>query len=108
MHPAVVVAAFADYHQTVTMEDVWGVLKWVLAALAAGFIGQFGKSFALRLIHRRQTSRVLDSADNPSGQSIIGKPGESPEQTGIREQAKIEKKRAKAQAKIEKKSKDGG
>jgi len=33
---------------------VWNVLKWVLAALAAGFIGQFGRSLALRIIERRR------------------------------------------------------
>ncbi len=36
---------------------VWLVLKWVLVVLAAGFIGQFGKVFAMYLIRRAREGK---------------------------------------------------
>jgi len=86
------------------MDDAWNVLKWVLAALAAGFIGQFGKSFALHLIDRKRRIRRVGETGDPvhRAQQPIS-PLASAEESAQREQAKIEKKRAKAQAKIEKK-----
>lgn len=39
------------------VSSVWHVLKWVLAALAAGFIGQFGRVLAMRLIARRRKKK---------------------------------------------------
>mgnify|MGYP001767317902 CR=1 FL=1 len=32
--------------------DIWTVMKWVLLVLLAGFIGQFGKTFAQQLMKR--------------------------------------------------------
>lgn len=32
--------------------DIWTVMKWVLLVLLAGFIGQFGKSFAQQVMRR--------------------------------------------------------
>lgn len=40
---------------------VWLVLKWALVVLAAGFIGQFGKSFATYLIRRAREGKSKDS-----------------------------------------------
>jgi len=75
-----------------TWEQVWNVLRWVLAALVAGFIGQFGKSLALRLIHRKRLK---------AGESVATA---APESERAKAQAKIEKKRAKAEVKRLKKS----
>jgi F0F1-type ATP synthase membrane subunit b/b' len=36
-------------------------LKWILAALAAGFIGQFGRSLALRLTDRKRRQHEAES-----------------------------------------------
>jgi hypothetical protein len=40
---------------------VWLVLKWILVVLAAGFIGQFGKSFAKYLMQKAQERRKQDA-----------------------------------------------
>jgi hypothetical protein len=89
---------------TVTLEGVWNVLKWVLVVLAAGFIGQFGKSFALKLIERRRRKKTdSDSASSPhrlAAQIEI-------EKSRLEAQAKIEKKRAKAEVKRAKKADTG-
>lgn len=37
--------------------SVWSVLKWVLAVLAAGFVGQFGRVLAMRLIKQRRRNK---------------------------------------------------
>jgi hypothetical protein len=87
-----------------TWDAVWDVLKWVLAALAAGFIGQFGRVLAMRMIHRRRAARAEleeETAHAPSRQpSDDGEPL-PPE---VRAQLKIEKKRAKAEVKRVKKA----
>jgi len=85
---------------------VWNVLKWVLAALAAGFIGQFGKSFALRLIDRRRRAKAREAMSDvpiPAQDSAEVRL----EKTRIEADAKIAKKRAKAEAKRLKKMKPG-
>jgi len=82
---------------------VWNVLKWVLAALAAGFIGQFGKSFALRLIDRRRRAKAREAMSDvltPTQDSAEVRL----EEARIEAAAKIAKKRAKAEAKRVKKS----
>jgi len=79
---------------------VWSVLKWVLAALAAGFIGQFGRVLAMRIIHRRQ-AQAAQSGRPPA----IDPPTPTPETPAeLRTREKIEKKRAKAEIKKAKKS----
>jgi len=83
----------------VTWEGVWNILKWVLAALAAGFIGQFGRSYALRLIERRRQHR-------DSGAETVEpvSPEVQIERDRLETLAKIEKKRAKAEVKRLKKA----
>jgi len=89
------------YRWSVTWEGVWNILKWVLAALAAGFIGQFGRSYALRLIERRRKGR------EPSENGAAAVPPEvQMERDRLEAQAKIEKKRAKAEVKRLKKSRE--
>jgi hypothetical protein len=89
------------YHFPMSWQEVWGVLKWVLAALVAGFIGQFGKSFALFVLRRRQARRA-------GGSGTEGHVGPTTEadriRTHLETQAKVEKKRAKAEVKRLKKS----
>jgi hypothetical protein len=82
--------------------DVWNVLKWVLAALVAGFIGQFGKSLALHLLKRRK-QRQQEKAGPQAPTS-----GSAPSQTSADQaladaQARSDEARASALAKIEKK-----
>jgi len=77
--------------------DVWNILKWVLAALAAGFVGHFGRVLAERLIARR---RKGEASEDP-GRTSPPAPGLFTE--SIRAQEKIQKKRLKARVKAEKK-----
>ena len=110
----------------VNWEAVWDVLKWVLAALVAGFIGQFGRSYAVHLMRRRRARRDANRAE----QDELAQPPEPataqlpPEVLIERErltaeteiqaakaearatEAKIEKKRAKAELKRQKKARD--
>jgi len=79
------------------LEQVWDVVKWVLLVLAAGFIGQFGKSFALRFIERRRNAQ----SDREPG---VPSPAPEIEKARLEARAKIEKKRAKAEVKRTKKS----
>ncbi len=96
------------YHLPMTWQEVWGILKWVLAALAAGFVGQFGKSLALYLLRRQRMRRgeeagTQDAAGPPGGKSPADAPAEV-EKARLEALAKIEKKRAKAEVKRLKKS----
>ena len=91
------------YHSLMNWQQVWGVLKWVLAALVAGFIGQFGKSLALHLMTRRRNRRKQPKDSAPVGASGVG----SISNRGAldsSDRAKAEKKRIKAQVKRLKKS----
>jgi len=82
----------------VDASSVWSVLKWVLAVLAAGFIGQFGRVLAMRLIERRRTRghrSASESGDDGKGVSL-----QSQLEQG---RLKAEKKRVKAELKKGKK-----
>jgi biopolymer transport protein ExbB/TolQ len=83
-------------------QQVWGVLKWVLAALIAGFVGQFGKSLALFLIKRRRNRKGIEAASNSIG--TPPKAASSIHDEARPNQTKIEKKAAKAAVKRLKKS----
>ncbi len=85
----------------VTLDAVWDVLKWVLLVLVAGFIGQFGKSLALRLIERR---RRKAAGSDPNAPTTPADPRAEIEKARLEARAKIEKKRAKAEVKRAKKS----
>ena len=101
-------------------EAVWDVLKWVLAALAAGFIGQFGRSLALRIIERRRRRKAQEARiERPH--ALPGEEAQATDRPSLPEPdaseralaterldalAKIEKKRAKAEVKRAKKSSD--
>ncbi|MFC2081584.1 hypothetical protein ACFLR0_00155 [Candidatus Bipolaricaulota bacterium] len=87
-----------------TWEAVWDVLKWVLLVLAAGFVGQFGRFFAQRLIERRRREKAqakpMDALASESEDAHV-------ELARIDAQTKIGKKRAKAEVKRLKKLDDG-
>ena len=82
--------------------SVWSVLKWVLAVLAAGFVGQFGRVLAMRLIERRRrkrsrsTTESNDAGKTPSPELLL-------EKERLQAARKVEKKRAKAELKRAKK-----
>lgn len=84
-----------------TWERVWDVLKWVLAALAAGFVGQFGRSLAVRIIRRRRRDQVQEAGASARG-------GVSPEveieRVRLDAMTKMQKKEAKAAVKKAKKN----
>jgi len=83
---------------------VWTVLKWILAVLAAGFVGQFGRVLAMRLIERRRrTTRVSPTTQSPTASVPLEV---SLKQEQARADAKIEKKRSKAAVKRAKKGDD--
>jgi len=84
------------------VSSVWHVLKWVLAALAAGFIGQFGRVLAMRLIARRRKKKDTqanntDGGMTPSPEFLLNR------EEVIKPLVKLAKKRAKAQVKKTKK-----
>ena len=80
---------------------VWDVVKWILIVLAAGFIGQFGRVLALRLIerHRVKKAHSHDCSDLPAEVLL--------EKERLRATEKIEKKQAKAEVKKKKKKEVG-
>jgi len=79
------------------VSSVWHVLKWVLAALAAGFVGQFGRVLAMRLIARRRKKR--DTQANNTGGGMTSHLEFLLNQERVKALVKLEKKRAKAQVK---------
>ena len=92
--------------------NTWSVLKWIVLVLIAGFIGQFGKSYAKHLIER---FRKKPTQTPPPGNVPVYRPPEGPArrednlppapgQTGLsKEEAKLRKKELKAELKREKK-----
>ncbi len=91
--------------------DFWRILKWVLIVLVAGFIGQFGKTFAKHMMVRIKAGKKATPAGTEEQEDRIEITGErdlpkipedmSPEQA--EERAKQEKKTLKALAKEKKK-----
>jgi hypothetical protein len=85
--------------------DYQQVIKWVIIVIAAGFLGQFGKSFATYLIERarRKKSRAASekvevSVNPPSEPAPRATTSETTEAEG-----KAEKKAGKALVKLRKK-----
>jgi hypothetical protein len=85
--------------------DYLQIIKWVLIVLAAGFIGQFGKSLATYLIHR--TKRTKPSGPSETAIGFVEEPGEATQPPPASErtelQGKAEKKASKALIKMRKK-----
>ncbi len=98
-----------------TDADISKIIKWVIIVLLAGFVGQFGKSFAVHLIervkNRRKSKEKMDDYDGPQGlrqsedkEKCEFLPSETEEFSDTdKEKAKQEKKIAKALAKQKKK-----
>jgi hypothetical protein len=92
--------------------DIHKVLFWIIIVLVAGFIGQFGKSYAKHLIER---FRKKPTQVPPPGNVPVYRPPEGPSrsednlppapgQAGLsKEEAKIRKKELKAELKNKKK-----
>jgi len=87
--------------------DYQQVIKWVLIVIVAGFLGQFGKSFASYLIAKARRKKALAASE--SSEVSINQPGESSspmtgsETTEV--EAKAKKKALKALLKLRKKEK---
>jgi hypothetical protein len=83
------------------------VLKWIGVALAAGFVGYFGRYLAMMIIERMRRNKL----EPPSTESPItgdSPPAStSPDEVTVTAQAKVDKKRAKAEAKKAKKEGKG-
>jgi hypothetical protein len=79
-------------------------LKWILIVLAAGFIGQFGKSLSTHIIEYLK-KRKLQGADGPPVPVAVTQGEPSP--AGAPGQEKAEKKAVKAQEKLQKKAAKG-
>jgi len=93
------------YHLPMNWQEVWGILKWVLAALVVGLIGQFGKSLALFLMKRRRNKKAQKAAPVPTSPTSVASSSDAgARQAALEAQAKIEKKRTKAEVKRLKKS----
>lgn len=86
------------------LSSVWSILKWVLVVLAAGFIGQFGRAFATRLIERRHEKQTGQHTDQPHDAPLSEKT--RLEEERLKATAKLEKKRAKAEIKKTKKNRN--
>jgi hypothetical protein len=85
--------------------DYQQVILWVLIVLAAGFIGQFGKSFATYLISLARKKKNSGGAEKSGSADNTREEGKSPadvSETATR-QAKTEKKALKAMIKEKKK-----
>jgi len=58
--------------KTMNVALVWDVVKWVLVVLVAGFIGQFGRVLALRLIERHRAKKVYSHDRSDGGSARKG------------------------------------
>lgn len=88
--------------------DFYKVLFWVIIVLVAGFIGQFGKSFATYIMNRLRKKPPRAAAPEQAGQIGSGNdqgpdaaPSLSPAPS--EEESKIRKKELKAELKRKKK-----
>jgi hypothetical protein len=76
------------------------ILKWVGIALAAGFVGYFGRYLAMHIIDRMRKRRPQPPTTEPT-KEIPASPDTRIEEARL----KLEKKKAKAEAKTIKKEK---
>ena len=55
--------------------DIWMVMKWVLLVLLAGFVGQFGKTYAQQVMKRfrKEPKQPLGAAEE-SGKTLPATP----------------------------------
>ena len=48
------------------LADVSAVMKWVLLVLLAGFVGQFGKTFAQHLLRKIRKEKEAPAKESPA------------------------------------------
>jgi len=91
---------------------VWLVLKWILIVAAAGFIGQFGKTFATYLMRRARERKepvaqglpgTTQVAAGPQSPALQERPFPAPPATEPPSRLKDDTKQKKALAKQQKK-----
>jgi hypothetical protein len=84
--------------------DYQQIIKWVLIVILAGFLGQFGKSFATYLIERARKKKISDASE--SSGVPFKQPGESTSPVTMAEttgtEAKAKKKALKSLIKLKK------
>ena len=83
------------------MDTFLEVLKWIGLALAAGFVGYFGRHFAKVLIARINRNKEMPLRESPDVKQELPV---DPEVAIEEAKAKVEKKKSKAEAKRAKKS----
>ncbi len=84
------------------MDTLVEVGKWILLVLAAGFVGQFGKSLALALLEKRKARKAAGTASK--SEPAPEAPSRETDSKAWKKRAKLEKKRLKAEAKRAKKA----
>ena len=88
--------------------DYQQIIKWVIIVIAAGFLGQFGKSFATYLIERARRKKAHAASEKLEG--VVSPPREPVLRQAMSEttegEGKAEKKAGKALVKLRKKEKD--
>ena len=82
----------------------WQVGAWVLVILAAGFIGQFGKSFAQYVINWFNRKKIQETAPSVSVPPEKSFSGAVTRESLAANDAKIRKKEAKILMKAKKKN----
>ncbi len=87
--------------------DYQQIMKWVIIVIAAGFLGQFGKSFATYLIERARRKKAHAASEKLEG--VVSVPREPVLRQTMSEttegEGKAEKKARKALVKLRKKEK---
>ena len=51
------------------LADVSSVMKWVLLVLLAGFVGQFGKTFAQHILRKIRKEKEAPAKESPAKES---------------------------------------
>jgi hypothetical protein len=82
------------------MDTAIEIIKWALLILLAGFIGQFGKSLSLRVIHYFQDKKKKKISPAAEAEQEADQAGKV---DSIDPHHKTEKKMLKAQIKLDKK-----
>jgi uncharacterized pyridoxal phosphate-containing UPF0001 family protein len=82
------------------MDTAIEIIKWALLILLAGFIGQFGKSLSLRVIHYFQDKKKKKISPSAEVEQEVDRAGKV---DSIDPDHKTEKKMLKAQIKLNKK-----
>jgi hypothetical protein len=77
------------------------ILKWTLLVIAAGFVGYFGRYFAMELIRRLRGDDLSGGRSEGNSTKEAADVAAKLEKKRLKNEAKSEKKRLKAQQKKE-------